>query len=178
MAKYHIQCTDKNSEEESLSQSLKQVAGDMSAGNLKQSCCSHLRSNNRQLICLRTKSAILILFWSFLAGFFHWICTEPYSVIARFTKHNIKLDIFVIGGVFIFYAVLQLFYPLVGLLADVCYGRYKCVIGSLWSFAGGSVVLYVVAFTLGYSPHYLELDGHAWSYVVLAVMLLAVFFFF
>ena len=56
------------------------------------------------------------------------------------------------------------------LLADVCYGRYKCVIGSLWSFAGGSVVLYVVAFSLGYSPH-LELDGHAWSCVVLAVML-------
>ena len=33
------------------------------------------------------------------------------------------------------------------------------------------MVLYVVAFTLGYSLHYLKLDGHAWSYAVLAVML-------
>ena len=64
----------------------------------------------------------------------------------------------------IFYAILQLFYPLAGLLADVHYGRYKCVVGSLWSFVGGSVVLYVVGFTVGYSPTYLKLGDHLWSY--------------
>ena len=162
-----IQCIDENNEEGSLSQSLKEVVGERSTGNLKRCCCV----SNRQLICLRTKSAILILFWSFLAGVFHWLCTDPFSVIARFTKHNIKRDIFIVGGVFIFYAILQLFYPLAGLLADVRYGRYKCVVGSLWSFVGGSVVLYVVGFTVGYSPTYLKLGDHLWSYAVLAVML-------
>ena len=143
-----IQCPGESSEEGSLSQPLKQVAGEMSVGNFKQSCCSRLRSSTRQPFCLRTKSTSLILFWSFLAGIFHSICTNPYLVISRSTECNAKLDIFIIGGVFTFFAFLQLFYPLVGLLADVRYGRYKCVIGSLWSFTGGSVVLSVIVFCL------------------------------
>ena len=63
--------------------------------------------------------------------------------------------------------------PLAGLLADVHYGRYRCVVCSLWSFAGGILVLCVVGFTLGYST-YVKLGDHLWSYVVLTV-LLAVF---
>ena len=166
-----IQCSGESSEEGSLSQPLKQVAGEISVGNLEQSCCSCLRSSTRQPFCLRTKSTSLILIWSFLAGIFHSICTNPYFVITRSTEHNVKLDIFVIGGVFTFYASLQLFYPLAGLLADVRYGRYKCVIGSLWSFIGGSVALSVIAFTLRSSPDYLKLNYHAWSYAVSALEL-------
>ena len=157
-----IQCTNESNEV-----SLNQVGGELSAGNREQSCCLHLRSS----ICLRTKSAALILFWSFLAGLLHSVCTNPYLMITRFTKRNITRDIAILGGVFIFYAFLQLFYPLAGLLADIRYGRYKCVIGSLWCSAGGSIVLFVVALILYYSPHYLKLDDHAWSYAVLAVML-------
>ena len=91
-------------------------------------------------------------------------------MIARFTKHNIELDIFIIGSVFIFYALLQLFYPIAGLLADVRYGRYRCV-GSLWSFAGGTLVLYIVGFTVGHSPSYLRFSDHSWSCAILAVLL-------
>ena len=168
-----IESTDESSEERrlSLSQSLKEVSGERSVSNPKQSFCSHLRPNNQQMVCLRNKSAILILFWSFLAGLFHWFCTNPFSVIARFTKHNIELDIFIIGSIFIFYALLQLFYPVAGLLADVRYGRYRCVVGSLWSFAGGALVLYIVGFTVGYSPSYLKFSDHSWSYAILAVLL-------
>jgi peptide/histidine transporter 3/4 len=166
-----IQSLDESCEERNLSHSLKQVAGEISAGHLEQSCCSHLRSSGRQPFCLRTKSTSLILFWSFLTGVFYSICTNPYFVITRFTERNIELDLFVVGGVFILYAFLQLFYPLAGLLADVHYGRYKCVIGSLWSFTGGSIVLSVVVFILGCSPDYLKLDDHTWSYAVLAVEL-------
>ena len=166
-----IQCVNESSEQGDLSQSLQQVAGELSAGNLEQSCCSRWGSYRHATICLRNKSAVLILFWSLLAGILHWVCTDPYSLIARLTKYDIERDIFIIGSVFIFYALLQLFYPLAGLLADVRYGRYKCVIGSLWSFAGGVVVLSVVAFALKYSPHYLKLDDHSWSYAVLAIML-------
>ena len=166
-----IQCPDESSEEGSLSQSLKQVAGDISVGNLEQSCCSRLRSSTRQPFCLRTKSTSLILFWTFVTGIFHSTCINPYFVITRYTEPSVKLDVFVIGGVFIFYAFLQLFYPLAGLLADIRYGRYKCVIGSLWSFTGGSVALSVIALTLRYSPDYLKLDDHAWSYAVLSLEL-------
>ena len=164
-------CVHYGSEERSCSQSLEQVAGEVSSTHLKQSCCSCLRSSNQLPICLKTKSTILILFWSFLTGILHWICSDPYSVIARFVKHDIDLDILIIGSVFLFYAILQLFYPLAGLLADIRYGRYRCVVGSLWCFTGGSLVLIVVGFTLGYSPSYLKLDDHTWSYAVLAVML-------
>ena len=168
---YQIKCPSESSEEGSLSQSLKQVAGEISVDNLEESCCSYLRSSTRQPFCLRTKSTSLILVWSFLAGIFHSVCTNPYFVITRSTERNVKLDVFVIGGVFTCYAFLQLFYPLAGLLADVRYGRYKCVIGSLWSFAGGSVVPSVIVLTLRYSPDYLKLDDHAWSYAVLSLEL-------
>ena len=40
---------------------------------------------------------------------------------------------------YVYLAILQLFYPLTGYLADVRFGRYKCVIGSLWCFIGSSV---------------------------------------
>ena len=52
----------------------------------------------------------------------------------------------VIVSVYTIFTIFQLVYPVAGLLADVCYERYKCVIGSLWAFAIGcfSCLCYLV----------------------------------
>ena len=50
----------------------------------------------------------------------------------------------IIVSVYTISAIFQLVYSVVGLLADICYGRCKCVIGSLWAFAIGCFFLSVL----------------------------------
>ena len=107
-------------------------------------CYEYIRIKLKRLTFVKSKSAILILIWSFLAGVLHCIYTDPGYIITPLVN-NIQPDFLIvtIESVYVYFAILQLFYPLAGYLADVRCGRYKCVVGSLWCFVGSSVLVVV-----------------------------------
>ena len=108
----------------------------------QHNCFAHLKSKIRRQSCLKSKPVILILIWTFLASVLHWCFTDPSSVITPLTLFHLgdkSYSIVIIGSVYVYFAILQFFYPLAGYLADVRYGRYKCVFGSLWTFIAGTV---------------------------------------
>ena len=109
-------------------------------------CFEYIGIKLKRLTFVKSKSAILILIWSFLAGVLHWAYTDPGSIITPLViLKYIHPDflIVIIGSVYVYFAILQLFYPLAGYLADVRCGRYKCVVGSLWCFVGSSALVVV-----------------------------------
>ena len=121
---------------------------------------------------MRSRPAILLLIWSILTSALQWNydpCTLIIITIGIDSIYGIAF-LKVIVGVYAFFAVLQLVYPVAGLLADVRYGRYKCVIGSLWTFVIGCCFIPVLA-AVACSVFYLPFDVHPWSYSILAVIL-------
>ena len=112
----------------------------------KPSCYEYMKKTFKRLNFLKSKSAILILIWSFHAGILHWAYTDPGSIVntvvmSKYFELQPDTVIVCIGSVCVYFAILQLFYPLAGYLADVRCGRYKCVVGSLWCFVGSSVLV-------------------------------------
>ena len=110
----------------------------------RQTCVAHFISKLKSQT-IKSKSVVLILIWSFLTGALHWTITDPSSIITPLTvTYYANVNYYfvaVVGSVYVYFAILQLFYPLAGYLADVRYGRYKCVIGSLWCFVGSSLLM-------------------------------------
>ena len=74
--------------------------------------------------CVNSKSALLILFWSFIVGLWNGVMLNPDLYLRNFT---IIYTLTVYGLV----AFVFCFFPLAGFLADVKYGRYKMVVRSL-----------------------------------------------
>ena len=117
---------------------------------------------------------ILILIWTFLASVLHWCFTDPSFIITLLTlliPGDNSYFIIAIGSAYVYFAILQLFYPLAGYFADIRYGRYKCVIGSLWNFIAGSLLVGIcglVAFSLILLPY----DIHKWSYALMSVIII------
>ena len=74
--------------------------------------------------CVSSKSALLILFWSFVAGLWNGVALNPDLYLRNFTL------IYTLAG-YGFVALVFCFFPLAGFLADVKYGRYKMVVRSL-----------------------------------------------
>ena len=113
------------------------------------------------------------MIWSFLAAILHWIFTDPSSVNTPLTLFSLGDNIAVIGSAYMYCAILQIFYPLAGYLADVHYGRKKCVIGSLCSFFPGTLLIGIsgpllVIRCLVILPY----GTHKWSYAVMSVIIL------
>ena len=126
----------------------------------KPSCYEYMKKKFKRLNFLKSKSAILILIWSFLAGVLHWAYTDPGSIITpvvmlTYFQQQPAFVILTIGSMYVYFAILQLFYPLAGFLADVRCGRYKCVVGSLWCFVGSSVLVGVGLVLAAVLPLYL-----------------------
>ena len=98
----------------------------------------------RQL-CLPSKAAVLILFWSLLVGAIYMIAKEGTDFAADLLGQQ-KLKFFhsydILLTRFIFVLIFVL-YPFAGFLADVCCGRYKVIIISLCLLACGVACLSV-----------------------------------
>ena len=135
-----------------------------------QTCLARFKSKFQRI---KSKSAILILIWSFLTGALHHIITDPSSIITPLTANYYGNDYYfvaVIGSVYTYFAILQLFYPLAGYLADVRYGRYKCAIGSLWCFVGSCLLIGIGA-GLAVPLSILKLNNNSWwSYTTMSVV--------
>ena len=138
------------------------------------SCCTPFKLKFRSAVCLKSKSVVLILIWSFLVHLLQSLYVDPYLATTTFNRlfgHNISF-IYKVCTVYTFLAIVGLFYPLAGLLADVRYGRYRCVMCSQWSLIGGSLLIGTSA-ALGYSLYYYVLQKlHPWSQGTLAIPLI------
>ena len=74
--------------------------------------------------CVSSKSALLILLWSFIVGLWNGVALNPDLYLRNFTLIYTLACYGVVAFVFCFF-------PLAGFLADVKYGRYKMVVRSL-----------------------------------------------
>ena len=143
--------------------------------NKQRGCIASIKSKLQRQGCLKSKPVVIILIWSFLASMLHWIFTDPSSVITPLTQFSLGKKyyfIVVIGSVYVYFAILQVFYPLAGYLADVRYGRQKCVIGSLCSFFTGTLLLGISGSLLSFCLIFLSYVNHKWSYAVMSVLIL------
>ena len=157
--------------ENTTSQSLEQVTNEKTVLLHKQFCCLKVRSTFKRTVCLKSKPIVLTLLWSFLASVLHWINSDLSSVIFLFGIFDGFNFLTVVGGAYIFFALLQLFYPLAGLLADVRYGRYKCVIFSLWSTIIGVSLLVILSVVFVLSRFYLLFEHRSLFYALLIVVI-------
>jgi len=112
---------------------------------------------------LQNKKACLILCWNFLVlTVFHYL-----AKILQTNDIHFKKDHFLHSGLF-FLPVLT-FYPVVGLLADSCCGRYKAIKVGMWLMWGTSFFLSLPAiakFLHGWEEHI------AWGYFKVALFIL------
>ena len=109
----------------------------------------------------------------------HCIFTDPSTVIVPLTTASLQVFdsyymyfIAVIGTVYVCFAILQIFYPLAGYLADARYGRKKCVVGSLWSYFATTVLLGLFGL-VALGLYFLPYDSHKqWPYPPMSVVVL------
>ena len=97
-----------------------------------------------QRCCLKSKAAILILFWNFIlvVGFESFLDPNFFGYVVG--EHDTFSTILVSGSVYAALAFLYLFYPLAGCLADIRWGRYKTIINGLCFIFWGLLSLLVV----------------------------------
>ena len=133
---------------------------------------SILTSRYKRMACLRSKPAILLLIWSFLISLLHWNY-DQYALIIMIGFTNSLEFLSIIVTAYTFFAILQLISPVAGLLADIRYGRNKCVIGSLWAFVIGYcfLILWSVFVVFSIFRHSFLFGHWPWSYVILACAL-------
>jgi peptide/histidine transporter 3/4 len=92
----------------------------------RASLCSQLAlrySKTRK--CISSKSALLILLWSFLLGLWNGAALNP----DLFLRNFVNLVTLSASGLVAF---IMLFFPLAGFLADIKYGRYNVIVRSLF----------------------------------------------
>lgn len=82
-------------------------------------------SNTRK--CLSSKSALLTLFWSFLVGLWNEVALSPDFYLLNFVT-MFPYSLLIYGYI----AVIMLFSPFAGCLADLKCGRYKIVVRSMF----------------------------------------------
>ena len=100
------------------------------------------RSRPRRSYCVKSKAAVAILLWVSLV-----------SLLIGYVQHTILVTLFKANSIAYFqqyiptlyglFALLYLFYPLAGCLADVKCGRYKTIIRSLWLMNGSGLFIAV-----------------------------------
>ena len=139
--------------------------------------CVNFKVKFQRTVCLKSSSAIMVLTWAFLASMLHWIFIDPSCVVTPLTIRYITVAsenyyfIMIVGSAYVYFAILQLFYPLAGYLADVRYGRYKCVITSLWCFPGSSILIGLGTALIFASLFTLLLEPvEVYDYVIVSVM--------
>ena len=108
---------------------------------------SQINFHPKQL-CLPSKSAILIILWTFVVNAMYKAADE--TVIHVFGKKDYELSDRHLAILFVYLVpiLVLLLYPFAGFLADVCCGRYRTVIISLCLLLCGFVCFSVTAILL------------------------------
>ena len=113
----------------------------------KRLYAARLRSQCKARCCVKSKAALLILFSSALVSLSLTTLVHPNMYLSLgslvFEHKSVIRSIEVIPPVvYSLFALLYLFYPLAGCLADIRCGRYKAAIHSLWFIAGSGLVVF------------------------------------
>ena len=137
-----------------------------------RACCHQ----QHQLLCVRSKPAFLVIIWKlFVAAV---LGPNVTAYILAYLKHGGLRDLprFAVIALISYasQALLTLFYPFGGFVADVCVGRFKLLLTSLWltwiaslATSVGIAVLYYYYITWNTKPT----GGVEISFVVVGVVL-------
>ena len=101
--------------------------GDSSSRNRRRKSCSLARD-----FCLPSKAACLILLWTVVVGIIYYILLDI-AIVRTYTAKGARVAIYE-SIIYALLAFIMMFYPLSGLVADVCCGRLKTVAISLTVF--------------------------------------------
>ena len=106
-------------------------------------------------LCVASKAAILVLLWNVFIGGIYSIgrkCTFFILIIILYSSYNVDISLSVVA-LYSLTAIVYLFYPLSGFLADVCFGHFNTVFVSLTSFTCSVIacLLSVIGMYLIYS---------------------------
>ena len=117
-----------------------------------------LSSQFKTRCCVKSKAALLILVLSSLVSLSLTTILHPNMYLSLgslvFKHKSIVRSIQVIPPVvYSLFALLYLFYPLAGCLADIRCGRYKTTIYSLWFIAGSGLVVFTCIIVLIYAAY-------------------------
>jgi peptide/histidine transporter 3/4 len=132
----------------------------------RMSCVEPRPGNNGRRVkmaacCLKSKGIIIILCWNTLLTLLTipWLLPDTYSLIIATLRHTSlqEASLIAVPSFYIFEAILYLFYPLAGYLADIKYGRYKTITRSLWLVFWSGVFLVIGGILLAC---YLVLHSH------------------
>ena len=121
-------------------------------GHAHQRSAVGSRSRPRRSCCVKSKAAVAILCWNLLIAFvieypMQFIFLSTYGFYyddSPIPGLNLQEYVPILYGLF---ALVYLFYPLAGCLADVKCGRYKTIIRSLW-FITGSGLFVTITFSI------------------------------
>ena len=119
------------------------------------------RSTSRRSCCVKSKAAVAILCWNFLIAFvigypMQFILLSTYG--PGFNNNDsiipgLNLQEYV-SILYCLFALVYLFYPLAGCLADVKCGRYKTIIRSLWLITGSGLFVIITSAIITYLSDY------------------------
>ena len=135
-----------------------------------RACCRQ----QHQLLCVRSKPAFLVIIWKlFVGAVFGPKVTTPILVFLKYEGLH-GLPHFAMIAIFSYtsQALLTLFFPLGGFIADVCVGRFKTILTSLWLVWIASLVMSVGIAVLYYiSLNTKVTGGVVISFVVISLII-------
>lgn len=135
-------------DEEETDESYYYVSGEAVPSNTKLLCmelCS-CRSRRRMRL-IKSPGAILVLFITCMVNIsFNGALGDILGRFCREILHIEEAGILMCFGIIFVRSLPQLGYPVAGWLADVHYGRFKVILGSLWLMLAGYAVILVSFF--------------------------------
>ena len=110
--------------------------------------------------CVTSRSAIMVLIWCFFMSLIHATVT---SLNSYQVPSVLDIQYYLIANS-IFSAIIDLFYPIGGLLADLKFGRFKTIVSSMWMIVVGTPTILIGS---GLLVTVLEFGKESKAYVIL-----------
>ena len=82
-------------------------------------------------LCLPSKATTLIILWTATVGMLYILFLSLFILAALGVEHSKSTFVVLDSIPFTIMAVVMMFYPLSGFMADVCFGRFKIIMISL-----------------------------------------------
>ena len=132
-------------------------------------------SRPRRSCCVKSKAAAAILCWNFLIAFvieyaMQFIFPAYYSD-SPIPGLNLQEYVSILYCLF---ALVYLFYPLAGCLADVKCGRYKTIIRSLWLITGSGLFVTIASSIITYLSYKLDYYNSAIISIIVVAAVIAI----
>ena len=139
------------------------------------SICFWLRKRH---ILSGSKATLTLLMWNIIVGFTYGMTLYAIMVLSLSNNYGINFEkiVWILIGAYGIVALLQgLLYPVWGLTADLCCGRYRVITASVFSIWLGFLLLSIIGLTY-FGTHYFT-NKHSWlSHLMLVLGALMVIF--